>query len=191
MNFTEVFLIGVGLSMDAFAAAVCKGLSMRKFKLNNALVIAVFFGGFQAAMPLLGWILGRQFESYIKSVDHWVAFTLLAFIGGKMIYDVIKGEEETAPVVSDKINYREILTLAVATSIDALAVGISFAFLSVNILWATGTIGITTFVLSAVGVALGNRFGAKYEKKATFTGGMILILIGLKILLEHLGVLSI
>lgn len=189
MNFTEVFLIGAGLSMDAFAAAVCKGLAMRKFRLSKALVIALFFGGFQAAMPLAGWLLGRQFESSIRSVDHWVAFALLAFIGGKMIYDVIKGGDETAATVSDKIDYREILTLAVATSIDALAVGISFAFLSVNILWATGTIGITTFVFSAAGVAIGNKFGARYEKKATFAGGIILILIGLKILLEHLGLL--
>ena len=192
MGLFEIFMIGVGLSMDAFAASICKGLNMRRLNIKNMLIIALFFGGFQALMPLAGWILGKQFESYITSVDHWVAFALLAFIGGKMIYDVFHGgeEEDCCCQRTDKLDIKEVFTLAVATSIDALAVGISFAFLQVEIVKAVSVIGITTFLLSAVGVAVGNMFGSKYEKKATFAGGVILILIGLKILMEHTGILG-
>lgn len=191
MGFFEIFMIGVGLSMDAFAASVCKGLNMRRMNIKNMLVIGLFFGGFQALMPAVGWVLGKQFENYITSVDHWVAFALLVFIGGKMIYDVFedKGEDDYGEK-TDRVDVKEIFTLAIATSIDALAVGISFAFLQVDIVKAASVIGITTFLLSAVGVAVGNIFGAKYEKKATLAGGIILVLIGLKILLEHTGVLG-
>ena len=191
MGLFEIFMIGVGLSMDAFAASICKGLNMRRLNIKNMLIIALFFGGFQALMPLAGWILGKQFESYITSVDHWVAFALLAFIGGKMIYDVFHGgEEDCCCQRTDKLDIKEVFALAVATSIDALAVGISFAFLQVEIVKAVSVIGITTFLLSAVGVAVGNMFGSKYEKKAAFAGGVILILIGLKILMEHTGILG-
>ncbi len=191
MGLFEIFMIGVGLSMDAFAASICKGLNMRRLSAKNMLIIGLFFGGFQALMPAVGWILGKQFEVYITSVDHWVAFALLAFIGGKMIYDVFHGDEDgCCNEKTDKLDMKEVLTLAVATSIDALAVGISFAFLQVEILKAVSVIGVTTFVLSVVGVAVGNMFGAKYEKNATLAGGIILILIGLKILLEHTGIIG-
>lgn len=191
MGLFEIFMIGVGLSMDAFAASICKGLNMRRLNIKNMLIIGLFFGGFQALMPAVGWLLGKQFESYITSVDHWVAFALLVFIGGKMIYDVFteKNEDECGEK-TNRLDMKEVLTLAVATSIDALAVGISFAFLQVDILKAVSVIGVTTFVLSAIGVAVGNVFGSKYEKKATLAGGIILILIGLKILLEHTGMLG-
>lgn len=191
MGLFEIFMIGVGLSMDAFAASICKGLNMRRLSAKNMLIIGLFFGGFQALMPAVGWILGKQFEVYITSVDHWVAFALLAFIGGKMIYDVFHGDEDgCCNEKTDKLDMKEVLTLAVATSIDALAVGISFAFLQVEILKAVSVIGVTTFVLSVVGVAVGNMFGAKHEKNATLAGGIILILIGLKILLEHTGIIG-
>lgn len=193
MGIWEVLLIGVGLSMDAFAAAVCQGLRMRKLRYKNAFVIAFFFGGFQALMPFIGWALGIRFERYIVNIDHWIAFGLLAFIGGKMLFDVIRDEDETEgkPAVSDGIlNLKELLILAIATSIDALAVGISFAFLQVNIGSAVSLIGCITFVLVFFGVLIGNKFGAKYKNKATVAGGIILILIGVKILLEHLGVIS-
>ena len=191
MGLFEIFMIGVGLSMDAFAASICKGLNMRRLSAKNMLIIGLFFGGFQALMPAVGWILGKQFEVYITSVDHWVAFALLAFIGGKMIYDVFHGDEDgCCNEKTDKLDMKEVLTLAVATSIDARAVGISFAFLQVEILKAVSVIGVITFVLSAVGVAVGNMFGAKHEKNATLAGGIILILIGLKILLEHTGIIG-
>lgn len=190
MGFFEILMIGIGLSMDAFAAAVCKGLSMRKATIENVLIIGLFFGGFQALMPAIGYFLGKQFEEYIISVDHWIAFVLLAFIGGKMILDVIKGDDcEDSCICQIRLNVREIFVLAVATSIDALAVGISFAFLRVQIESAVLVIGITTFILSAIGVVIGNKFGARYKNKATLTGGIILILIGAKILLEHLGLI--
>ena len=191
MGLFEIFMIGVGLSMYAFAASICKGLNMRRLNIKNMLIIGLFFGGFQALMPAVGWLLGKQFESYITSVDHWVAFALLVFIGGKMIYDVFtKKNEDECGEKTNRLDMKEVLTLAVATSIDALAVGISFAFLQVDILKAVSVIGVTTFVLSVIGVAVGNVFGSKYEKKATLAGGIILILIGLKILLEHTGMLG-
>ena len=191
MGIFEIIMIGIGLSMDAFAAAICKGLNMRRLSGRNMIIIGLFFGGFQAGMPLLGWALGKNFEEYIVSVDHWIAFALLGFIGGKMIWDVIKGDDDCGCCgCEDELDIREIFTLAVATSIDALAVGISFAFLRVNIGLAVSAIGITTFTLSALGVAIGHKFGARYEKKATLAGGIILIAIGTKILLEHLGIIG-
>lgn len=189
MGILELLLIGVGLSMDAFAVAVCKGLGMPRIRWGQAAVIALFFGGFQALMPLLGWALGRQFESYITSIDHWIAFLLLGFIGGKMIWDAFHEEEEQAETAS-RFDLRELLMLSVATSIDAMAVGITFAFLQVRILPAVGLIGGTTFCLSLAGVWLGWRFGSRYKDKAALAGGVILCLIGLKILLEHLGLLG-
>ena len=187
MGMMELFLIGVGLSMDAFAVAVCKGLSMPETRWREGTVIALFFGGFQALMPLAGWALGRQFEQYITRVDHWIAFLLLGWIGGKMIWDAFHGEGASCRA---GFNLRELLMLAVATSIDALAVGVTFAFLKVSILPAVGLIGCTTFVLSLAGVWTGRRFGGKLKDKATLAGGVILCLIGLKILLEHLGMLG-
>ena len=190
MSYFEIAMIGIGLSMDAFAAAVCKGLSMRRAAVGSVLTIGLFFGGFQALMPALGYMLGNSFEQYIVSVDHWIAFALLSFIGGKMIFDALRGdEEEEKAAVEERLDLREILLLAVATSIDALAVGISFAFLGVKIGTSCALIGAITFALSAAGVVIGHKFGARYKKNAAVLGGVILILIGLKILLEHLGML--
>lgn len=189
--FIEILLIGVGLAMDAFAVAVCKGLSMKKVNKKHAAVIALFFGGFQGLMPFIGWALGKGFEQYIKSVDHWIAFVLLGIIGGKMVYEAIKGGDETiAAEDEEKLNLKELLVLAIATSIDALAVGITFAFLEYPIAESVAVIGIATFIISLAGVYIGNIFGSKYEKKAELAGGAVLIIIGLKILLEHLGILS-
>ncbi len=189
MGIFELLLIGVGLSMDAFAAAVCKGLSMRKIHYGRAAVIGGFFGGFQAAMPLIGWFLGKQFQSYITNFDHWVAFLLLAFIGIKMIVEAVRSGLDAPAVQEDRLQIRELVILALATSIDALAVGITFAFLQINIWAAISIIGITTFILSFLGVMVGNRFGVRYKQKAEIAGGVILVLIGLKILLEHLELL--
>ena len=192
MGFIEFFLTGIGLSMDAFAVAICKGLGMRKVNYKQMLLIALFFGGFQALMPLLGWLLGRQFEQYITSVDHWIAFALLVLIGANMLRETRKGDDTTdAETVYDApLPLGQLLLMAIATSIDALAVGISFAFLGVNIWLAIAIIGTTTFLISAAGVFIGNRFGNRYEKRATIAGGIILILLGVKILLEHLGVIA-
>ncbi len=187
MGFVELFLIGIGLSMDAFAVAVCKGLKMQRLNLKQTALIALFFGGFQAIMPLIGWLLGANFKDYIVDFDHWIAFVLLAFIGGKMVYESFKNEEDDD---CDKFDIKELFVLAIATSIDALAVGITFAFLQVNIISAITLIGITTFILAAVGVFIGHKFGAVYKSKAELAGGLILILIGLKILLEHLGIIN-
>ena len=191
MGFLELFLIGVGLSMDAFAVAICQGLSMTKIKWGHALTVGLYFGGFQALMPLLGWVLGSQFSGYIQQYDHWIAFVLLLFIGGKMVWDTLHEDgKEEEEFVNERLDLKELLLMAVATSIDALAMGITFAFLSVSIGKASGLIGCTTFVISALGVFIGNRFGAKYKDKASLTGGIILILIGCKVLLEHLGILG-
>lgn len=190
MGFIELLLIGVGLSMDAFAVAVCKGLCMKRLNMRQALIIALFFGGFQAFMPFVGWALGTQFEQLITPVDHWIAFVLLTFIGSKMLWDSFHGGDEDLACPADgKLDLRELTMMAIATSIDALAVGITFAFLRVDIVMSVTLIGLTTFALSLVGVAVGHRFGARYEKAATVVGGGVLILIGLKILLEHLGIL--
>ena len=192
MGFIEFFLTGIGLSMDAFAVAICKGLGMRKVNYKQMLLIALFFGGFQALMPLLGWLLGRQFEQYITSVDHWIAFALLVLIGANMLREARKGDDTTdgETVYDAPLPLGQLLLMAIATSIDALAVGISFAFLGVNIWLAIAIIGTTTFLISAAGVFIGNRFGNRYEKRATIAGGIILILLGVKILLEHLGVIA-
>ena len=190
--FVELFLLGVGLSMDAFAVSVCKGLGMRKLNKKQALIIGLYFGGFQALMPLIGWLLGSQFQQYITSIDHWIAFILLGFIGGKMMVEAVRewNEEETVEVMDAPIDHKNMFVLAVATSIDALAVGITFAFLNTPIIEAITIIGITTMVLSIIGVIVGNFFGSRYKSKAEFIGGLILVLLGLKILLEHLGILT-
>lgn len=191
MGFIELLLVGAGLSMDAFAVAVCKGLEMRKINYRHAALIAVFFGVFQAAMPLIGWALGRNFESYISAFDHWIAFILLGFIGGKMIIDALRGSGSSKPSSNSqtetaRLDIKELVLLAVATSIDALAVGITFAFLKTDIVPSIAVIGVTTLILSFAGVVIGNKFGSKFEKNATLAGGVILILIGTKILIEHL-----
>ncbi len=189
MSFAELMLIAVGLSMDAFAVAVCRGLEMRKINYRQALLIALFFGGFQALMPLLGYLLGAGFAHHISNFDHWIAFVLLAFIGGKMIWEAVHDADEGQ---GEALNLKMLAMMAVATSIDALAVGITFAFPSfqMNVFFAVAVIGVTTFVLSFAGVCAGNRFGARYKKKAEIVGGVVLILVGTKILLEHLGVLA-
>jgi len=188
--FVELFLIGVGLSMDAFAVSICKGLGMEKVNKKQAVVIGLYFGGFQALMPLIGWFLGIRFQKYITSIDHWIAFVLLVFIGGKMIVEAVRDKEVVEIKAKDlPLNHKEMMLLAIATSIDALAVGITFAFLETPIIEAIIIIGCTTFGLSILGVVVGNFFGTRYKKKAEIAGGVILILIGLKILLEHLGLL--
>ena len=185
MELWELFLIAVGLSADAFAVAICKGLSVKKLKAKQALLTGLYFGGFQAFMPLIGFWLGSRFQSLITSVDHWIAFILLALIG----FNMIKESRGCAEELNDSFKFSEMLPLAVATSIDALAVGITFAFLQVNITGAVSMIGVTTFVLSILGIWIGNRFGAKYKSKAECFGGVVLILIGIKILLEHIGIM--
>ena len=191
MSIVELFLIGVGLSMDAFAVAVCQGLCMPKLNLRQGGVIALYFGGFQALMPLIGWFLGSQFAGYIQSFDHWVAFVLLALIGGNMVREALSPEEEeTSCAVNSKLDHKKLFMMAVATSIDALAIGVAFAFMDVLILPVVSLIGCTTFCLSLVGVVVGNFFGSRYKKRAELTGGIILILLGVKILLEHLGILA-
>lgn len=169
--------------MDAFAVSICKGLSVRRLKPRHNLICGLYFGGFQALMPVIGWLLGRQFESLIKSIDHWIAFALLVLIGANMIREAVKNEEEN---LNDSFSPKTMLPLAVATSIDALAVGVTFAFLDVSIVPAVSMIGATTFILSAVGVKIGNVFGAKYKSKAELVGGIVLVAMGVKILIEHL-----
>ena len=187
MGMLELFLIAVGLSMDAFAVSVCKGLSVRKAEFKHSLCVGLYFGGFQALMPLIGYLLGTQFESFIVSIDHWIAFILLGFIGSNMIREAMSKDEEQ---LDDSFSVKTMITLAIATSIDALAMGVTFAFLRVNIVYAVLFIGVITFVLSAIGLKVGNVFGAKYKSKAELMGGIVLILMGAKILLEHLGILG-
>ncbi len=186
MSLGELFILAVGLSMDAFAVSICKGLSASGLGPRHSLCCGVWFGGFQALMPLLGWLLGVRFQEMISSVDHWIAFVLLAAIGVNMIRESRDGGE----CLDDTFSFRAMLPLAVATSIDALAVGVTFAFLQVQIGPAVALIGVTTFVLSAVGVQVGAAFGARFRARAELAGGTILILMGVKILLEHLGLLS-
>lgn len=189
--FITLLLLGVGLAMDAFAVSICKGLAMKKAKWQHAAIIGLFFGGFQALMPFIGWLLGSQFEQYITKVDHWIAFGLLGFIGGKMLYEAIKEDEEEECCCckdKEKLDIKELFVLAIATSIDALAVGITFAFLNYPVDKAVTVIGVTTFIISVAGVYIGNFFGARFKKKAEIAGGIILIGIGMKILLEHLGI---
>jgi len=183
MSLIELFLIAVGLSMDAFAVSICKGLSMQTMNPKNAVIVGLYFGGFQALMPLGGYFLGYHFQNAITAYDHWIAFILLSIIGGNMIKEALSQEEESC---SASVAWKEMLLLAIATSIDALAVGVTFAFLQVAIIPAVSFIGVTTFVLSIVGVKVGTVFGCRYKSKAEFAGGLILILMGLKILIEHL-----
>ena len=187
MGIVEIIFIAIGLAMDAFAVSVCKGLSMKKMSWKKAIIIALYFGIFQALMPVIGYALGIGFEESIKFIDHWIAFGLLAFIGGNMIKEALSKEEDDNQ--NDNVNFKTMVVLAVATSIDALAVGVTFAFLNVNLIFAISIIGVLTFIISLLGVKIGNVFGDKFEKKAELAGGIILILIGLKILLEHLGIL--
>ncbi len=183
MGIGEMLLLAVGLSMDAFAVAICKGLAMEKLDGKKMALVGLWFGGFQALMPTLGWLLGTTFEQYITSIDHWVAFALLTLIGANMIREALSKDEEKD---SGSLAFRVMLLLAIATSIDALAVGVTFAFLQVNVWLAVCLIGVTTFLLSCAGVKVGHVFGEKYKSKAEFIGGAILILLGIKILLEHL-----
>lgn len=199
MGLIELLILAVGLSMDAFAVSICKGLSLRKVAFKECGKVGLYFGVFQGAMPLIGFILGVQFKDYITSIDHWIAFILLSFIGINMIRESMEKDEgggivdlTEAAVGEEEVNqlgFKNMIMLAIATSIDALAVGVTFAFLQVDIIPAVSFIAIVTFILSAIGVKIGNVFGIKYKSKAEFTGGVILILMGIKILLEHLGFL--
>lgn len=186
MGILELFLLAVGLSMDAFAVAVCKGLALKQVKPAQMALVGLWFGGFQALMPVVGYFVGVQFKDAITAIDHWIAFVLLAIIGGNMIREAFSKEEEEADA---SLSFKKMLPLAVATSIDALAVGVSFAFLGVQIGIAASFIGVVTFLLSAAGVKVGSLFGAKYKQRAELVGGVILVLLGVKILLEHLGFL--
>lgn len=186
MGIIELLLISIGLGMDAFAVAVCKGISMKKMEWKKAFIIGLYFGAFQGLMPLLGFLLGKSFENIVTSVDHWIAFTLLVIIGLNMIREAFSKDAEK---MDDSVSFKSMIILAIATSIDALAIGITFAFLKVNILVAILMIGIITFILSVFGTKLGNKFGDKYGSKAELAGGIILIFIGTKILLEHLNIL--
>ena len=187
LGLIELVILSIGLAMDAFAVSICKGLAMQKMKCKNAIIIGAYFGIFQALMPLIGYFLGINFEKAITNVDHWIAFMLLGIIGGKMIKDSFGDESENC---NDDVSFKTMFVLAVATSIDALAVGITFAFLNVNLILAITLIGIITFVLSVIGTKIGNRFGDAYERNAELVGGCILILLGLKILLGHLGIIN-
>ena len=187
MGIIELILLSIGLGMDAFAVSVCKGISMKKMNWKKACIIGLYFGGFQAIMPVIGYFFGSSFESIITNIDHWIAFILLAIIGAKMIQEAFQKEEEE---YTEDISVKTMIVLSIATSIDALAVGITFAFLKVNLLLAITLIGTITFILSVIGTKIGNRFGDKYKSKAELAGGIILIIIGLKILLEHIGIIS-
>ncbi|MCI8519708.1 MAG: manganese efflux pump [Clostridia bacterium] len=182
MEILGVLLIGIGLAMDAFAISICKGLSIKNLSIKKVLIISIYFGVFQAGMPVIGFLLGKGFENMVTAIDHWIAFTLLSLIGINMIREVFKQEEK----VDDDISFKTMVVLAIATSIDALAVGITFAFLKTNILLSILTIGAVTFIISALGVVIGHKFGDRFEKKAQILGGVILIGMGIKILIEHL-----
>lgn len=191
MGIGELLLLAVGLSMDAFAVSVCKGLALRKVTLRAELTCGLWFGGFQALMPLIGFFLGTLFAAAIQTVDHWIAFGLLAIIGANMLKEAFSQEEECCCENGANLSVKTMFVMAVATSIDALAVGISLAMVgNVNIFFAVTLIGLCTCLLSALGVKIGNVFGSRFENKAEIAGGIILILLGVKILLEHLGVLA-
>ena len=187
MGFWELAVLAVGLSMDAFAVSICKGLALQRVSWKECCIAGAWFGGFQALMPLLGYLLGTQFERFVTSVDHWIAFVLLGIIGGNMIREALSKDEDQ---LDASLACKTMLLLAVATSIDALAVGVTFAFLQVSILPAVCFIGATTFILSCIGIRIGHVFGLKYKSRAELFGGAVLILMGTKILLEHLGVLG-
>ena len=186
MGIIELLLIGASLAMDATAVSICKGLSMKKLSKKQAVIIALYFGTFQALMPTIGYALGVSFKDFVESIDHWIAFTLLLVIGINMILETFKNNSETS---NDKVDFKTMIPLAIATSIDALAVGITLAFLNVNFIIAIISFGLITFILSISGVIIGYKFGKKYENIANIVGGIILILIGTKILLEHLGII--
>ncbi len=191
MSLIEIVLLAVSLSMDAFAVALCKGLALKKIDLKSCVIVGAWFGAFQALMPMAGYFLGSTFADKITSIDHWIAFILLAFIGGNMIKEALEKDEDK---VNDSLSFKTMFVMAIATSIDALAVGVSFAFTDFETDWfvyiAFALIGIITFTLSAIGVKIGNIFGTKYKSKAEFAGGLILILLGLKILLEGLEIIK-
>ena len=184
MNLFDLIVIAIGLSMDAFAVSICKGLAVQSVRKRHVMTVGLYFGGFQALMPLAGYMLGRQFEAMIASIDHWIAFVLLAVIGGNMAREAISGGDDGDS--DDSFDFKTMLPLAVATSIDALAIGVTFAFLRVSIIPAVLLIGATTFAFSAGGLHIGNMFGTRYKSKAELVGGIILILLGGKILVEHL-----
>ena len=185
MGVIEILLVAIGLAMDAFAVSVCKGLSMKKMSWNKAIIVGLYFGIFQGLMPVIGYFLGTAFQSLVTQIDHWIAFGLLVFIGSNMLKEAFAKNSENC---NDKVDLKTMLVLAIATSIDALAIGITFAFLNVNLIIAVSIIGIITFAISVIGVKIGNKFGDKYERKAEAVGGLILIFMGVKILLEHLGI---
>lgn len=187
MGVIEIILISIGLAMDAFAVSICKGLSMKKMSWKKAGIIGLYFGIFQAGMPLIGYFLGSTFANFVTNVDHWIAFILLGFIGISMIKEALSKECDS---LNDNVDFKTMVILAIATSIDALAIGVTFAFLKVNVVLAVSSIGIITCILSVIGVKIGNVFGDKYENKAQLAGGLILILLGTKILLEHVGILA-
>ncbi len=188
MSIWELLILAVGLAMDSFAVSICKGLSVKDVKIKHMVSAGLYFGGFQALMPIIGYLLGVNFKHLIEHFDHWIAFALLVLIGGNMIREALGKDEDEE--LNASFGPKTMLPLAIATSIDALAVGVTFAFLQVQIVPAVGFIGIITFLLSFLGVKIGNVFGMKYKSKAELAGGIILVLIGLKILLEHLGVLA-
>lgn len=196
MSLFELFIIAVGLSMDAFAVSICKGLSMKKISIKKAAIVGLYFGIFQAGMPLIGYYLGVQFQNKITAIDHWIAFVLLGIIGINMIRESRKNSCEIAVDIQadentdDSLAFKNMFVLAIATSIDALAIGVTFAFLKVNIIPAVSLIGIVTFTLSIIGVKIGDAFGAMFKSKAEFAGGLILILMGIKILLNHVGIIN-
>lgn len=185
MGIIEVFLVGLGLAMDTTAVSICKGLAMKKIDWKKAIIIALYFGIFQAIMPLMGYLLGETFQEIFSSVDHWVAFILLAIIGANMIKESFENESEK---INDRVDFKTMIVLALATSIDALAIGITFSILKIDLVLAILILGLVAFILSLVGVKIGNKFGSKFQNKAEITGGIILILIGMKILLEHLNI---
>lgn len=186
MGILEIILLGIGLAMDAFAVSICKGLSMKRMNWKNAIIIVFYFGAFQAIMPAIGYFLGTTFESFVTAVDHWIAFILLSFIGGNMIKESFDNEDEKK---NDRVDFKTMVVLAIATSIDALAVGITFAFFDVNVIFAVSVIGVITFFISLLGVKVGNKFGDKYQNKAELMGGILLVLLGIKILVEHLNII--
>lgn len=185
MGVLELMLVSIGLAMDAFAVSVCKGLSMKKMSWKKGIIVGLYFGIFQALMPGIGYFLGTTFETLVIQIDHWIAFVLLGFIGINMLKEAFAKDSEN---YNDNVDFKTMSILALATSIDALAVGITFAFLQVNILLAISIIGILTFIITVIGVKIGNKFGDKYERKAEVVGGLILIFMGIKILFEHIGI---
>lgn len=184
MSVIEIAIIGIGLPMDAFAVSICKGLAMKKMSYQKAIIIALFFGGFQALMPAIGYVLGTTFASKIAAIDHWIAFILLGLIGVNMIKEALGKEDDEC--LDDALHFGDLIMLSIATSVDALAVGITFAFFNVSIVLSTSIIGFITFIICIIGVKVGNVFGEKYKSKAELTGGILLIIMGCKILLDHL-----